>query len=265
VLVAGMMVICAGNVAAANDDRPAELKQAAGIEAEAVKPQAANSAVTGLRRESQKQAALALGVSRGFAWRSGQIRQVLEKYQKALDRAFNFAVLMNDGITAPPVVRVQQKVFAQDDPLLLRETDQVLRIVKTARLQPGPLSWRSYFMPRETGEYQPPQVLIPTTSEERKAWEGWVSVGWKQGVKQAEAEFRTNLARAVRDYEGMLEYRKLLALGKIRSPYVASQNRGTIIDPKKRMMRIQDVVHTIADPARFQSEGDWNVILIDGD
>ncbi len=184
-----------------------------------------------IRFNALKEAGLSYGARGGLAYRTYQIRKHLESRSDYMDKVFNFGRLL---IPAPSGLLIEPPVVSEaENGLVIGENGQeaavsdiVYQINKGSRIVAAPRHWREY-LERTWGDVEPPpDILRPSNDEEREVWEDAVEKGWKEGVRQADEIFQRDLGELVADFEGMVRYHKLVALGMISKPFALQEDRG---------------------------------------
>lgn len=212
--------------------------------------------ITGIRHQSLRDAGLSVGARGGLSWRSQQINQIISRYDKTLDRIFNFHGLVLEHNILPPVLVEGHYTFEQSSPEVIRLADRAYSIIHQARFISMPPTWRDYLYLKYTKPEMPDRSMLPRDDTERKVWDKYVAEGWQAGIDQADSIFSENLGRLKRDYEGMVRYRSLLAQNMVSPPYVAEMNLG--ITGNDGEMSVNDRIYKItALPSfRYQNKGD---------
>lgn len=244
------------------DTTPPTLESLQNVQA----PEQTQQAGFQVRVEAQKEAALSYGLRGGLAWRTYEINQRLDKFADPLSRIYNFRQLLMaapGGVyVEPPVIEEQLEALKiADAGQSAALTDKVLTITANAKLVTTARDWRNYLQ-RDWGVPDPPpDILLPTTDDERKNWEEWVKEGWQKGIEQADDIFAEDCARLTRDFTGMVRYRKLLAETIVSAPYAGLVQRG--VTGGGLEMRIGDRAVTITGPAQLKPQSQtWRPISI---
>jgi defect in organelle trafficking protein DotC len=184
-----------------------------------------------IRKEALKEAAFSLGARGGLAFRTYQIRNELRNYEGYMDNVFDFRQLL---IPAPSGLLIEPPIVSESDDALIIDpqglkaavSDRIYDVNRNARIVTAPRTWHTY-LERGWGDLElPPDILRPKNKTERDEWRDNVIVGWKQGMTQADETFASDLNRLVADFNGMIRYRKLLALGQISAPFALQTDRG---------------------------------------
>lgn len=209
-----------------------------------------------IRKDALREAALSYGARGGLAWRSRHIMSELQGKEDTLNRVFNFQSLL---VKAPSGLLIEPPIITRADEAMLitdrgREAavaDRVFNISKEAKIVPAARRWEDYLvLDYETdGVDPPPKILWPESVAERRDWEVWIKAGWEQGVRQADEIFQQNLQRLVRDFNGMVRYRMLLAQGMVSEPFALHEDRGVTGDGME--MRVGDRAIRITGPSQF--------------
>lgn len=212
-----------------------------------------------MRRDAMKEAALSYGARGGLAWRTYHIRNELETRATQLDKTFDFRQLL---IPAPSGLLIEPPIVSEAVNALLIEgsgqeaavSDRVYEIIRNAQIVSGARNWRNY-LERDWGDVAPPpDILRPSTKEEREEWIGWVREGWQKGLEQADEIFTDDLNQLSADYNGMVRYRLLLAQGMISPPNALQVDRG--VTGGGNSMRVGDRAVQITGKPAFVSGAD---------
>lgn len=184
-----------------------------------------------IRKDAMKEGALSYGARGGLAWRTYHIRQEMETRAQYMDKVFDFRQLL---IPAPSGLLIEPPIIGESLKALVIEqggqnaavADQVLNISRNARIVSTARTWRAY-LERQWGEVKrPPDLLLPSTADEKREWNAWFDEGWKAGVEQADDIFQADLNKLTADYQGMVRYRGLLSQGMVSPPYAMQVDRG---------------------------------------
>jgi len=184
-----------------------------------------------IRNDAMREAALSYGARGGLAWRTYHIRDELESRASYMDKVFDFRQLL---VPAPSGLLIEPPIISEALDAMIIDAggleaavaDKVYNIGRNARIVTAPRTWR-FYLERQWGEVSPPpDILRPSTREEREKWHEWVKEGWDEGVSQANEIFQTDLNKLVSDYEGMIRYRMLLAQGMVSPPNAMQVYRG---------------------------------------
>lgn len=220
------------------------------------------TATTQFRLEAIKDTAMQLGAQGGLAWRSEQINKKVTKQAVHLRNVFNFNALILDNGILPPVLSEGNNTLNLDSPTTIRITDKSYEIVSNARFVTAPPTWRDYIITHFKKPEVPNKVLLPKTKAEKELWEEYLAIGWKNGVEQADTIYSENLAKLKRDYQGMILYRKLLAMHMVTPPYVATTELGVTGD--KNHLNIGDKVLRIsALPGLNTDSHSWKAFVVE--
>ena len=100
-----------------------------------------------------------------------------------------------------------------------------------------------------------PEVsLLPNNGKEADMFSTWFNEGWQAGRQLARDEFSTRLQRLLDDYDGMMEYRRLVENGIMTRMVLSKSDFGTtVLDDT---MRIGDQVVQVESEAEFRPDGD---------
>ncbi len=202
-----------------------------------------NAFVLEMRRNALKEAALSYGARGGLAHRTFHIRNELETRTTQLDKTFDFRQLL---IPAPSGLLIEPPIISENVNALIIEgsgqqaavSDRVYEIIRNARIVSTARHWRNY-LERDWGVVTPPpEILRPSTKEERAEWIVYVRKGWEKGIEQANEIFTDDINQLSADYNGMVRYRMLLAQGMVSPPYALQIDHG--ITAENDQMRVGD-------------------------
>ena len=216
-----------------------------------------------VRSRSQREASVRFGSQSGFRRRSWELRNLVRERSGELSSVYDFNRLVRPapggaGYLVPPVVQRAGNAFrSEGNGTTVSVADAYLRILQPERIAPIAPNWRDWLL------FEPPPVtplplaLAPATEGERKQVRAWIEQGWSAGKKQAEHEFAERLRRLRRDYEGMLEFRRLAALEMIDGTDLADADFGVTGEPGEmrignRVVRIVGTADFVRDPARWR-------------
>lgn len=218
--------------------------------------------VSPIRAQALEESALSFGAQGGLSWRVAAINVELKRLERSMDKAFNFGPLMIKGNVLPPViVGGQDSVKAESDGQSLRIADQMFKIESAARFVTVTPTWRNYLLMDVPGKPEVPHPsVLPKDAAEQGLWNSKLQTGWDSGVAQADAIFSANMARLRRDFEGMIRYRKLLAMNMVSEPIVASSNLGVTGDGQQ--VSIQDRIYRISVNPTLEMDADrWKAVV----
>lgn len=217
--------------------------------------------VHAMRQKGLREIALRFGAQAGLAHSAHQLQEALHKHRDNLDAIFNFnAMMMEHGVMPPVLSRADNNVHTSD-PNVIRISKTSYKIIKQAHFSPSPPNWRSYLSTSYHFPKPPNKALLPRNSAESSIWKKYVTMGWKNGDRQATSIFQDQLARLTRDYRGMIIYHQLLAEHMVSKPYVASMQLGVTGDGKS--MNINDqVLRITALPSLKTNPSSWRAIVV---
>lgn len=181
-----------------------------------------------LRSNALREAAMGLGSQHAFRRRAWEINRRLEQRSAALSSVYDFNRVASSspgvpGYVLPPVVGKAFDAYSLgSEGRSAAHAEKVYDLLKPARLSPVVPTWRDYLVIDARMPRDPPAALSPRSGKEHGRYRDWFEEGWRSGWAQADAEFRLRLERLRRDFEGMLEYRKLVRLGMVLEPTIES-------------------------------------------
>lgn len=184
------------------------------------------AAIGALRAQALRETALSIGARGGLAERAQQINATFINYEPLLDKVYQFYGLMLDDNILPPVLSESRNTLNLSGTDTIRVADRNYKILSQARFITAIPTWRDYLWMVYDVPEMPDRSLLPRNKPERIMWEEDIEEGWKAGLQQAELIFIENINRLLRDYNGMILYRKLLAQNMVSIPYVASMDMG---------------------------------------
>ncbi len=212
--------------------------------------------ISDVRYGSLREMALTVGAQTGLAYRSEQINAMLNAQTNYLDSIFNFNQLLLPHNIMPPVLVEANNTFNLAGPQVIRVADKSYTVVSQAHFVSTAPNWRQYLLMSFPKPVMPPPSVLPKTPAEETVWKKFVTLGWGQGIKQANAIYDENLGRLKRDFTGAILYRRLVTQNMISQPFVASSNLGITGDGHK--MNLGDTVTRItALPQLNLDSGQW--------
>ena len=216
-----------------------------------------------VRSRNQREASVRFGSQSGFRRRSWELRNLIRERSGELSAVFDFNRLVRPapggaGYLVPPVVQRAGNAFrSEGNGTTVSVADAYLRILKPEWIAPVAPNWRDWLLFSPPPVAPLPMSLAPATDAERKQVTSWIEQGWSAGRKQAEHEFAERLRRLRRDYGGMLEFRRLAALGMIDGTDLADADFGVTGEPGEmrignRVVRIVGTADFVRDPAGWR-------------
>jgi defect-in-organelle-trafficking protein DotC len=175
--------------------------------------------ITEIRRGALLEAAQGYGSQMGYARRGWEIEKLLEKRSMQLSQVFDFSRVASEapvkaGYIIPPIVSRSFDAFkTTEEGREASVADEYLTIVAPGKIMPVTPTWRDYLIFSPAAPEEPAKSLYPGNTAEKLLFEKWFHAGWKAGVELADAEMESRLDRLRRDYEGMLQYRRLVSMG----------------------------------------------------
>lgn len=221
-------------------------------------PDSSKSEITKIRSEALKEAAQSYGSQMGYQRRSWEIAGRLQARSGDLSQVFDFNRIVSNapvkaGVIIPPVVSRSFDAFVtQDDGREASVADEYLTIVRPGKIAPHAPTWRDYLIFAAPTPEEPARSLMPSGAEELSLFKGWFTEGFDAGVELADAEFEQRLDRLKQDYQGMLQYRRLVAMGMMDRMVLADADFGVTKDGNE--MRIGSSTVRIVTDADFQSD-----------
>lgn len=213
-----------------------------------------------IREMALKETALSLGAQSALAWRAKFIDDELIKQSRNLDKIYDFNALILEHNVLPPVLLEGRNTLNLADTQTIRISDRTYKVAKQARFITTPPNWRQYlWMDYKKPEY-PHATLLPKTKEEREVWQCNIEKGWRNGVEQANTILEESIARIKEDFNGMILYRKLLAMNMVSPPYVSHTDLGVTGDGGE--IHIDDrVLRITALPALNVNSSEWRAAV----
>jgi defect in organelle trafficking protein DotC len=219
-----------------------------------------------LRLKSTYEYAFSIAAQISCAKHTRQLEQLLDQLETELDRVFNFRIWMLPNYVLPPVLVQAKKSVHLVDEKTMRIAGRTYHILKDAKFVTNPPHWRHDYLLRDAAHItsnlpkKPSPDFLPKTPEEQKEWARGVKNGWQEGILQAQANFRSNLATLQRDLNGIILYRQLRAKEMVSEPYVAQTQLG--ITGNTHMMRLKDQVLRITVlPTLKKNPSTWKPIV----
>jgi defect in organelle trafficking protein DotC len=213
-----------------------------------------------IRETAIKETALSLGAQAGLASRAKTIDDELIKHTRYLDKIYDFNALTLEHNVMPPVLLEGRHEFNLADTQTIRVSNRTYRVAKQAHFITTPPNWREYLWMDYQAPEQPHASLLPNTKQERAIWQLYVTRGWEKGVEQANTILEESIARIKQDFNGMILYRKLLAMNMVTPPYVSHTDLGVTGDGDE--IHIDDrVLRITALPALNTNPQEWHAAV----
>jgi defect-in-organelle-trafficking protein DotC len=180
---------------------------------------------------SQARAAILRQMGEGLGKRAGlldeskKIVAEIETQKSDLDRKFSFGSLTFSNGALPPVIEKPEDILAVTD-YSMTVAGVIYRIVSPARFVQ--INWRDYlYIGLTTGADDPivndeQKKEYPRNSAEQRYWKKVVTESYEKGRAEAKKIYDLNLARLLRDFNGMQMYYELYARGLVSAPMFAS-------------------------------------------
>lgn len=221
-------------------------------------------AVNPIRVQALRDTALSVGARGGLSFRTTNNLKLFNKYEKYLDRIFNFYALLVEESVLPPVLVEARHALSLSGPDIIRIADRNYKIINQAKFVTSPPNWREYLWKTFEQPELPDKSLLPKNSAEQIIWEKYIDQGWEEGIKQADAILKENLNILTRDFKGMLLYRKLLAQEMITPPFVSSIELGITGD--RNNLTVNDRILKITAFPSLQTDGSrWKTEITPND
>ena len=245
----------------ANGPAPKKLEQVeVKLEMEAPEP------IPEIRRQGLVEAAQAYGAQLGFDRKAWEIEESLERHSSGLSTVFDFRRVVSAGprrvgYVVPPVVQRSFHAF-QGDGRMASAADEYLVVRQPGRIRPVTPTWRDWLLMHRPEPKKPARSLLPSTPEEWDLFRRELRIGWKAGERQAVEELEERFGRLLRDYEGMLEYNRLVALGMMDRMVLDDADWGVTVDGAtmrigSRTVRIEGAAAFQGDPTRWRPAPAW--------
>ena len=259
-LLLAAFLCLAADAAFGKDGAPKTLEDLLALEP----PRATETAFAGeKRRAAMRAAALGFGAQAGLARRGWEIAAMLERHADRLSAVYRFRDLMvrSHGFTVmPPVLAETARAFRLGrDGTRAATASRVLRILEPERIAGTPPHWRD-FLVRAWPEPAPPaSVLFPRDAEETALWRGRLRDGWARGTALAEDVFAADLDRLARVFEGLVRWRRAHLARMVSAPVLHADRAA--VSGNGRLMRIDETVARLGEPARFDLRAEeWRVL-----
>lgn len=224
--------------------------------------QGGQALVNEIRAEAIKAAALTYGARAGLYSRMREINRMLDRRARQLDSVFQFGPCMLAHHIVPPVIQYSLDNVRISGGTQMRIADALYHIARPPRFSPVPPNWRTYLYLQAAKPMPPDETLMPDPgiAAEVALWEDYLKRGWDAGVRQADRSFEVALNRLVRDLNGMMLYREMLAKDMVTAPRVTEAFKGvTVTDSGDgETMAVNDRILEIAEPPQFNRDNqDW--------
>lgn len=218
------------------------------------------------RVSSLREGAMSWGARAGQARRSWEIAVSYSTRTAELDAAWDFsrvavAAPLASGWVLPPIIQRGGAVWSGGGRNAEAATEYY-SILKPGRIAGRLPGWRDY-LPLPSERPDPPlEEFLPLPGEERQ-WREWAAEGWLAGRQLAEAELEESLARLERDYTGMLEFRRLLAMGMVSDMVVEAEHWPASVTAGGGELRIGGrKVRVVSDAGFVSDTGRWKPLVV---
>lgn len=216
--------------------------------------------IEAIRYEMLRDAALTYSSQLSFEKYAKVINQELENNQEHLNRAFNFQPLILKDDIVPPVVLEASKSISRPEFDTIIIADKTFEIFKNAYFQTSPLTWRDYLFISHGRPSLPDKSLLPQNTVEQEVWADYTQIGWDAGYEQAYTTLSGNLKQLVREYQGMVNYHRLLIQGIVTTPIVSLKEHG--ITTSGSTLNVNQRVLIIEKPSTFMSDAElWHSFI----
>lgn len=230
-----------------------------------------------IRRKAVSEAAMTFGSRKGYERRNWEIAKILEDRGHILDQVFDFRLVVDQapggaGVVIPPIVSAGTRAFTVDAAgTEAAVADAYMTITKPGKIARTPPVWQQYLVMTPPEPKAPAKSLLPTNQNEVKLFQAKFNEGWAQGKALADDELDANLSRLQRDFNGMLQYRKLVANGMMDQLVLTNADFGvTTQDGEMRIgsraVKITSEAAFEANPARWsvKSLSERNILVSSG-
>lgn len=213
-----------------------------------------------IREAALREAALTLGAQASLAYRAKEIDEELVKHTRYLDQIFDFNALVLEHNVLPPVLLEGRNELNLADSNTIRVSNRTYKVHKQARFITAVPNWREYLWMDYTPPDMPHATLLPINREEQRIWADSIASGWEKGSEQANTILEESIARIKEDFNGMILYRKLLAMNMVSPPFVSQSDLGVTGDGDE--IHIDDrVLRITALPAFNTNAGEWHAAV----
>lgn len=220
-----------------------------------------------IRYNGLREAAQSYGSQLGYARRSWEIMGLLEDRSGQLSETFSFDRVVSGapvgaGYIVPPVVTRSFGAFESDaEGRSAAVADEYLTIARAGRISPVVPTWRDYLIMSGGQVEEPARSLLPKGTDERAIFQKYFDEGWAAGVKLADESLQERLSRLIRDYSGMLEYRRMVSLGMIDRMVLQDADFG--VTGGGNEMRIGERTVQIVSDAQFRAQPEvWRPVAV---
>jgi|AntDeeMinimDraft_5_1070356.scaffolds.fasta_scaffold14355_2 defect-in-organelle-trafficking protein DotC len=211
-----------------------------------------------IRTQAMREEGRRLGSQAALRWRYQIIVSVIEEYATSLSGAFNFGPLMIDQVVVPPVIGRIEKANRKYDDRTMRSVEVGYRLKHAARIVTTQPTWRNFLLRRYPRPERPPNVLLARNGKEVVIWQRAVRKGWRDGIDQANGNFKRSLNLLTSTYLGMLQYKVLLSERVVSRPNLATS--GLRITSNGRKLNIGDRVYRITRDSEFTDSSRWEAV-----
>jgi defect-in-organelle-trafficking protein DotC len=215
------------------------------------------SGILQVRIASIKNAAFSWGVQEGIYWRYGEITKALDKNSLQLHTVFNFSKFIVEGKMLLPTVLKSERVFNQINDKSSRTYDVSISLDRLAKIVPQPPTWRDYIIRSIEEPQKPHSAMFPRNQEEGEVWITALDRGWLEGIKQADDIFEIDARRLEKEFNGLYQYKKLLAMEYFSLPRISSSHYPNVRYDNGKTINLNDSVYTITVESNINEVSDW--------
>ena len=218
------------------------------------------------RNKELSREAKIVGVLRGKEYRRRELKEILESPEvvQLLDSHHFGPLMVTQNVTAP-VIEETNRSLSITDSRAAKSARKTWRVIEGSKIIAGRLTWHTYFHGLSSGQKVKRRVYSyfkPRNRKENEIWEQGFCNGYAQGIDVANDEFVISLNRFVRDYTGMVRYKKLEKLNIISPADVRELRIGTVVQDDRVDIDVRETM--IKTEAKFTKENEWNnLILLD--
>ena len=209
-----------------------------------------------LRFRSMREAALSYGSQAGFHRRMWEVQVMVSERENVLDTIFDFKRVSwptsnGTGWLVSPVIRRSGAIWTGgEEGQSAAAADAFIEIMTPGHITGTLPNWRDYLITLPPAP-RPVVTALRPFEEEMRQWREWAAEGWNAGVSQADLAFESDMARLERDYQGMLEYRRLHAQGMISDVVMETARYQLGAEEDGQIMRIGERSVRITEPSRL--------------
>ena len=201
------------------------------------------------------------GIREGSYYRMLEIQDNLDSLSYLLDKGYNFSKFVIDGRMLMPTALRAERIQVNSNDKESREALTSITLDKSPKIISQVPTWRNFLKRIAKPPVQPIRQSHPKNNEEIQLWDSEFKRGWVRGVKQADDTFQFDSNKLKTYFEGLYEFRFLLAQNVVYPPKLSKNETPVLLLDSGRTINLNDVKYRITLDAGFNKVEDWKPIM----